>query len=624
MPEQEATIYPDDALIGRDDLDVIAVEQAPTLDRLFSERVRRTPEKIAYAEYDCDRKCWCDYSWSDVAKTVVQWQSAMVATGLRKGDHVALRLNNCLHWVLFDQAALGLGLVVVPLYVADRADSVNYVLEHARVKLLLVDALQDWLELQLAETDTPLLTKVVVQQECQTDDRRVTTLKRWLQAPEFQQRGAVTRPEELATIMYTSGTTGRPKGVMLSHLNVVSNAYAGLQSVALTADDVLLSFLPLSHALERTVGYYLPLMAGAKVAFNRSIPKLPQDFAAVRPTGLVTVPRIFERAYTEIRTKVQHGSVLQRYLFNQTLRLGWSRFEWRQGRRRWMAVFLLWPVLDYLVAKRIRRRFGGRLRAVVVGGAPLPLTVSKMFIPLGINLLQGYGLTESSPSISINTLERNRPDSIGLPLRGVTVRIGNDDELLAKGPNIMMGYWRDEKATGETLIDGVLHSGDQARIDEQGFITITGRIKDILVLANGEKIPPADMESAITEDVLFDQSMVIGEQMPYLTALVVLNKHKWKESARRLEVPDDDEGVLTTELVETFLLDRIKERISDFPGYANIRRVTATLQPWTVDNDLITPTLKLKRANVRDRYRGEIAGMYEGHETFTTEVRRNT
>lgn len=187
----------------------------------------------------------------------------------------------------------------------------------------------------------------------------------------------------------------------------------------------------------------------------------------------------------------------------------------------------------------------------------------------------------------------------------------------------MMGYWRDEKATQEVLVDGWLRSGDQARIDD-GFITITGRIKDILVLANGEKIPPADMESAIAEDALFDQTMVIGEQMPYLTALVVLNKHKWKNVAHDLQVPDNDEHVLATESVEKHLLRRIKERISEFPGYAKIRGVTATLRPWTVDNDLITPTLKLKRANIRKHYEEEIATMYEGHETFRTQVRRTT
>ena len=623
MRVREATVYPEDALAGRDDLDVISPEQAPTLDRLFTERVKRTPDRVAYTDYDFTQKCWRDYCWSEIASEVMKWQSAMLRAGLQTGDHVALRLRNCRHWVIFDQAAIGLGLVVVPLYVADRADNVNYVLEHAHIKLLLVETVHDWVQLDGADGKTPLLSRVVVLNQCRSDDERVVDAERWLGSSGSELAAGRTQPQALASIVYTSGTTGRPKGVMLSHTNMLANAYAGLRSVAVTPSDALLSFLPLSHTLERTVGYYLPMMAGAKVTFARSIPKLTRDLLKIRPTALITVPRIFERAYVEVKTKVSHEPAFKKVLFDAALRVGWKHFEWRQGRCSWSPNLILWPVLDRLVAAKVRQQFGGRLRLVVVGGAPLPLTVSKMFIPLGINLLQGYGLTESSPSISINTLKRNQPASIGLPLHGVSVKIGDNDELLAKGPNIMMGYWRNQKATQEVLVDGWLHSGDQARIDD-GFITITGRIKDILVLANGEKVPPADMETAVTEDVLFDQAMVIGEQMPYLTAVVVLNRHKWKNVARNLKVPDDDEVVLRTKSVEKFLLHRIQERLVEFPGYAQIRRATATLRPWTVDNDLITPTLKLKRANIRERYREDIARMYKGHETFKTEVRRNT
>lgn len=623
MREREATFYPDDALIGRNDLDVISMEQAPTLDSLFRERVRRTPNNIAYGDYDFELNRWRDYSWREVAEGVALWQSAMRRAGMQQGDHVAMRLRNCLHWVIFDQAALGLGLVVVPLYVADRADNANYVLKHAHVKLLLVETLQDWMELEAAHGEAPLLTTVVVVKNCQSEDRRVVDAASWLSAPDQELAHGHTHADELASIVYTSGTTGRPKGVMLSHTNIVANAYAGLRSIAVTPNDVLLSFLPMSHMLERTVGYYLPIMAGAKVAFARSIPKLSQDFLTVRPTGVITVPRIFERAYTEIKTKTDQGPALQKYLFGAAVRIGWRRFEWRQGRGSWALSFLLWPLLDRVVAAKVRLRFGGRMRLAVVGGAPLPLAVSKMFLPLEINLLQGYGLTESSPSISINTLERNRPATIGLPLRGVSVKIGSDDELLAKGPNIMVGYWKNEEATRSVLRDGWLHSGDQVRIDD-GFITIIGRIKDILVLANGEKIPPADMESAITADALFDQAMVIGEQMPYLTALVVLNKERWSDVALDLQVPGDDQAVLGTEQVEDVLLQRIAARIGGFPGYAKVQRVTAMLHPWTVANNMLTPTLKLKRSHIRERYQGQIAKMYEGHQTFKTEVRRNT
>ena len=623
MSIREATVYPPDALAGRTDLDVISPDQAPTLDAQFRERVRRNGDRIACMDYDFEAECWRDYTWLEIGDQVSRWQAAMSAQGLRKGDHVGIRLRNCRHWMIFDQAALGLGLVVVPLYVADRPDNVNYVLDHADVKLLLVETQSDWLELESADGDTPKLRKVIVVETCEPNGEFVVCADHWLRAANETPRTAQNAPDELASIVYTSGTTGRPKGVMLSHANMVQNAHAGLRMVAVTPDDLLLSFLPLSHTLERTVGYYLPLMAGACIAYARSIPHLAEDLVTVKPTGAITVPRVFERVYSELKTKIEQGSVLQRVLFDATVNIGWSRFLWRQGRGAWKPAFLIWPLLDFLVARRVRSRLGGRLRLAVVGGAPLPVAVSRVFLSLGVTLLQGYGLTESSPSISINTLEQNKPATIGLPLHGVTVRIGDNSELLAKGPNIMLGYWDNADATAEVLKDGWLYTGDQACIDEDGFISITGRIKDILVLANGEKVPPADMESAIIEDPLFDQSMVVGEQMPFLSVIVVLNPDRWRRLCGSLSVAADDLSALSTEPVQQFLLKRIGAKIQEFPGYARIYRVTATLDPWTVENGLITPTLKIKRAVVKQRFDREIEKMYEGHETFKTEVRRS-
>ncbi|HSH41461.1 MAG TPA: long-chain fatty acid--CoA ligase [Arenicellales bacterium] len=614
--EQVARIYPEDALAGRDDLDVITPETAPTLDALFAERVRRSGRRTACIEHDPQRGKWVHYSWQDLAREVRRWQAAFEREGLKKGDHVALRLRNGRHWVIFDQAALGLGLVVVPLYAADRPDNVNYVLDHSESVFLLVADNDAWDELHRAEGDTPRLKRIVVLAG-ESDGEHVMSLDDWLSDVDREELAAGnTAPEELASIVYTSGTTGRPKGVMLSHANMVHNAYSGLRSVAVRPSDLFLSFLPLSHTLERTVGYYVPLMAGAGIAYNRSLKMLSKDLAEIRPTAVISVPKVFERSYAMIKERLAEELFVKRWLFNAAVHTGWKRFQYRQGRGRWDLSFLAWPLLDRLVASPIRARLGGRLGLAVVGGAPCPPAVSKVFIALGIDILQGYGLTESSPSIAINTRRRNRPDTVGLPLPEVEVRIGEDDELLARGPNIMLGYWKDEEATREALDDdGWLHSGDQAQI-EDGFIRITGRLKDILVLANGEKIAPADMEAVITDDPLFDQAMVVGEGMPYLTALVVLDADAWSKHARRLELSPGDEDALQSEAVESFMLERINGLIHDFPGYAKIERVTATLEPWSVDNGLATPTMKVKRAKVREAYEDTIERMYEGEEIF--------
>ncbi len=614
---RKATVYPPDAVAGRDDVDVVTPAGTATLDALFRERVRRNPQKRAYSEYDPEAGVWRHYSWADTAGDVDRWRAALKAESLSKGDRVAIRLRNCRQWVIFDQAALSLGLVVVPLYMADRPDNVNYVLQHSGAKLLVVESEDAWRELLHAEGDVPKLKRVVVLGPV-TDhpDDLLRPVDDWITARQDVEPEAVA-PEDLASIVYTSGTTGRPKGVMLSHRNMVSNAYSGLRSVAVLPSDILLSFLPLSHTLERTVGYYIPMMAGAAVVYNRSIPGLSEDFLAIKPTGIITVPRIFERMYSELKAELGRGPAWKRRVFELAVDIGWARFEYLQGRGNWQWRFVLWPILDALVARKVRALLGGRLRLAVVGGAPLPPSVSRVFIALGLNLIQGYGLTESSPCISINTLERNRPETIGLPVHGVEVEIGDNDELLARGANIMMGYWRDEAATEQVLDkDGWLRSGDQTKIDADGFISIIGRIKEILVLANGEKVPPADMESAIAEDALFEQSLVIGEQMPYLTALVVLNQPLWALEAKRLNIDGNDPAQLGSETVEQFLLERIRKQIHNFPGYARVRKTTAISSPWTVDNGLMTPTLKLKRARILEQHKEDIANMYEGHAIY--------
>lgn len=614
--ETVATVYPEDALAGRDDLDIIEPDTAPTLDAQFAERVRRSGDRTAYIEYDRSRGQWVHYSWRDMAREVRRWQAAFEREGFTKGDHVALRLRNCRHWVIFDQAALGLGLVVVPLYAADRPDNVNYVLDHSEATLVLVADNDAWTELHRAEGETPRVRRVLVL-EGESDDDQIRRVEDWLGDGERGELASgVTGPDDLASIVYTSGTTGRPKGVMLSHSNMVSNAYSGLRSVAIRPGDLFLSFLPLSHTLERTVGYYVPLMAGAQVAYNRSLKQLTEDLAEIRPTGLITVPKVFERSHGMIKDQLAEAPFYLRWLFRAAVHVGWKRFEYRQGRGPWDLGFLAWPLLDRLAGARLRARFGGRLEVAVVGGAPCPPVVSNVFIALGIGILQGYGLTETSPSIAINTRQRNRPDTVGLPLRDVEVRIGDSNELLARGPNVMLGYWKDADATRETIgEDGWLHSGDQAEIND-GFIRITGRLKDIVVLASGEKIAPADMEAAIIDDPLFDHVMVVGEQMPYLTALAVLDPDAWAGTAREAGVDARSEEALKTEEVEALLLERINAAIHEFPGYAKIERVAATLEPWTVEDGLLTPTMKVKRAKVWQAYEEQIRTMYEGEDLY--------
>ncbi|MGH8744490.1 MAG: AMP-dependent synthetase/ligase, partial [Burkholderiales bacterium] len=457
---------------------------------------------------------------------------------------------------------------------------------------------------------------ILVLNEIDAADRnkaRLVTVEDWLPENGAQEMETLGKTDELATIVYTSGTTGRPKGVMLSHRNILTNVFSTLQSIQAGTDDLFLSFLPLSHSFERTVGYYLSVMAGATVAYARSITQLADDLVYIQPTLLISVPRIYERVYAGIKANLDEGSAVKRFLFNLTVAVGWSRFEYAQGRGPWRTSHLLWPLLKRLVASKVMARLGGRLRGALSGGAALPPDISRIFIGLGLPLLQGYGLTETSPVACCNRMDNNVPASIGLPIPDVEVKIGEKNALLIKGPNVMLGYWNNPEATKAMIAtDGWLNTGDTARIDEQGRVYITGRLKEIIVMSNGEKIPPVDMEAAIARDSLFEQVMLIGEGKPYLSVMMVLNQKQWQKFAAEHGKPADESSLRAPE-VEQALLARLTAQLKQFPGYAQVRRVSATLELWTVENGMLTPTMKLKRAKVMEKFKTELDQMYSGH-----------
>jgi long-chain acyl-CoA synthetase len=349
-------------------------------------------------------------------------------------------------------------------------------------------------------------------------------------------------------------------------------------------------------------------MLGAVVAHTRSIQDLPEDLLMVRPEGLISVPRIFERVYARIKENLSNGPFIARYLFSLAVSVGWGRFEYNHQRRSWSPLFLLWPILKLLVADKIITRLGGNLKVAISGGSALSPEISRVFIGLGVPLFQGYGLTETSPVVSVNTVEHNIPTSIGRPLQGVDVKIGENDELMVKGESVMMGYWQDEEATKRVIdVDGWLHTGDKARIDD-GYIFITGRLKDIIVMANGEKVAPVDMEHAILEDPLFEQVMVIGESRPHLAALAVFNDKEWQRFASENNFQDAEKH---GELVEKAILERISEALHEFPGYAQVYQLGIIDEPWTVDNDMLTSTLKMKRNKIEETYQELIDSLYQ-------------
>jgi len=593
--------------------DYITPQSASNLSELFYERVKRSGEVVAYQYFDNEENLWKELTWHDVSKQVELWHTAFRHEGLVKGDRVAIMMSNCPDWVVFDQAAYSLGLVVVPVYTNDRAENIRYILENANVKIFFIEEPGLCQELLNNNANPKDLLRIVTHKPIDAyNNPSLTQVKQWLPSYAETINRVHLEANDLATIVYTSGTTGRPKGVMLSHDNIFINAYSAAIFECFDTDDVFLSFLPLSHMFERTAGYYMPMLIGAKIAYARSIEKLGEDLISISPTILVTVPRIFERVYNKIHDQLSQKSPIAQGLFKLAVNVGWHRFLVQQKRESWHVKLLLWPVLKKLVAGKILAKLGGRLELAVSGGAALAPEIAKTFIGLGLTISQGYGLTETSPVVSTNKLQDNDPFSVGKSLSHIEIKLGSDDELLVKGRTVMLGYWDNESATKEVIdTEGWFHTGDKAKIAND-HIYITGRLKEIIVLSNGEKVPPSDVELAIGGDSLFEQVIVIGEAKPFLTAIVTIDTESWQQFAKSINV-DVAESSLESDKVKDILLKRINRQLSHFPGYAKIIRVHAVIKPWDIESGLITPTLKLKREKIHATYKKEIIGLYDGH-----------
>ncbi|NIA00630.1 long-chain fatty acid--CoA ligase [Massilia sp. CCM 8734] len=592
-----------------------------TLAELFSWRVKHTPLANAYLRYDDTGERWMPISWQAIGDQVERIVHALAGLRLARGARVAILLPNGIDAVAVDQAALALACVPVPMHALDNPASIAYILADSEASVLVAQSCAQWQAIAAVGMALPALRQVVIMDaaglapavgaECP-----VLAFQDWLIARADGETGLREAPrhDDLAALVYTSGTTGKPKGVMLTHDNVLENVKATMQRVAPRADDVFLSFLPLSHTFERTAGYYLPIASGSCVAHSRSASRLAVEMKAVRPTILISVPRIYERVHGAIEAKLA-ASALKLRLFAMAQRVGWRRFCRAQqlavpdGAPAWLDE-LLWPLLDKLVASNIRAQFGGRLRLAVSGGAALPQAIARCFLALGVPVLQGYGMTETSPVVAANGLDDNDPATIGRALPGVEVRIGEMQELQVRGRSVMRGYWKREADTAAAFIDGWLRTGDQAVI-ENGRLRVLGRIKEIIVTSTGEKIAPSDLEQAITASPVFEQAYAFGDNRPFIACVVVLSQAGWAAMAAELKLDPEAADSLRAPAAAALALKRIRELTKSFPHYAQPRAVALTRTPWTSENSLLTPTLKLKRLNLANHFAADIERLYQ-------------
>jgi len=558
--------------------------------------------------------------WSETADAVTRLARGLLALGIEPGDRVALVAESRPEWVIADLAIMSAGAVTVPAYVTNTVADHRHILGNsgARAAIVSTSALAEKL-IPAAEQVPSVRAVVAIEPPARTSS--TVTIHAWDALLAASERGegdvlervAALSRDDTACLIYTSGTGGVPKGVMLSHGNIIGNcrgAYRLLEMLGL-GDEVFLSFLPLSHSYEHTAGLMFPISIGAEIYFAEGAETLATNLLEARPTVMTAVPRLYETMHQRIRIGIQREQGLKRRLFERAVAIGRKRLS---GERLTLGERLLDPVLDRLVRDKVRARFGGRLKAMVSGGAPLNPEIGSFFLALGVTLLQGYGQTEAAPVISCNPPDRIRVDTVGAPLDGVEVRIAEDGEILVAGDNVMKGYWNDPEATARTLVNGWLHTGDIGRIDPDGYLRITDRKRDFIKNSGGDMISPARVEGALTLAPEIAQAMVFGDRRPYLVAVLVPDPDFAAGYAREHEV-SGELAALARDPGFHKALGRAVTRVNrDLPGVERVRRFVIASEPFSLDNAQLTPTLKIRRHAIREAYQAAFETLYDGKE----------
>lgn len=562
---------------------------------------------------------WINITHDQLKYRVEAFSYALLQLGMKKGDRIGIVSENRLDWPMVDFAMTGIGIVDVPVFPTLTAKQIQYIYADCSARCVIVSNTAQLKKIQQVWQELPELEFVIVMNDIDIHDERILSVNSMIEMAErgsteyeratlFAKHSLEVQPDDVLTLIYTSGTTGNPKGVVLTHHNLVSNVMTAQTIVTLSEKDILLSYLPLCHIFERMAGFYLAFSVGATVAITDSIETVAELMRVVKPTIMTSVPRLFERIRMRVLGNIEKEPPLKQAIFRWAFSVG---ERWIDGKRG-IILRLQHRIADRLVYSKIRERTGGNLRFFVSGGAALNPEIGRFFAVLGITILEGYGLTESSPVISIHRLEDVVIGTVGQPISGVEVVIASDGEILARGPNIMRGYWNNPEATKEALDDqGYLHTGDIGVILENGHLQITDRKKHLLVSSGGKNIAPQPIEATIAQCQFVDQVMVVGDAREYCTALVVLSKDAlaaWAEKHGMGGTPVD-KLVENTQLIMT-IEKELNSLQRDLSKYEKARRYAFIVEPFTVENGLMTPTLKVKRKAVLERYAELVDDLY--------------
>jgi long-chain acyl-CoA synthetase len=569
---------------------------------------------------------WHDISSAEFRRAVEELSMGLRALGLERGERAGILSENRPEWAFADFAALAAAAVDVPIYATLTPTQILYILNDSETKMLFVSTPAQARKVQEIRAQATHLQHVIRMEEMPADAAAGTISidevrekgRPALQAdPEaVRTRAAEVTATDLATLIYTSGTTGDPKGVMLTHRNLVSNTVGSSQVFsAMGKDDVALSFLPLCHVFERMSGHYLMLLQGCSIAYAESVEKVPANMVEVRPTVMCSVPRLYEKMYARVHEKVASDPPVRQQIFRWAVGVGRAMFR-HQVERTTPGLLLRaqFAIADKLVFSKIKERTGGRLRLFVSGGAPLAREIAEFFGAAGLLILEGYGLTETSPVITVNRPDAIKPGSVGLPIKDVEVKIAPDGEILTRGPHVMKGYFKKPDATAEAIDpDGWFHTGDIGVIDDRGFLTITDRKKDIIVTSGGKNIAPQPIERLLKSSPLVGEVVMIGDRRNFPAALVIPAFEALEKWAREKGVAFASREELIARPEVVALYDQtVKELVGHLAQFERIKKIALLPREFSIETGELTPKLSVKRRVVEQKYKDVIDRLYEG------------
>lgn len=605
---------------------VMSIMSYQSIPAVLKDNAKKFAKKTAFS-YKRDG-AYRSMTYEDFYEWVLKLARGLRRVGVLPGDKVAIFSENRLGWALSDFAIQCAGGITVPIYATNTGKQAAYIINHSESRIVLCSTRGQYEKLYQVKDELPNLDLVVsyegfmgrrsfpvhtLEQLAEIDTPLSDEERREIEG----QIDKITH-HDIITIIYTSGTTGVPKGVLLTQRNIMINAEYGLAQFGMPQNDLTsLSFLPLSHVLERTAGYYVTLLKGNHIAFAESPVKVMENMMEVRPTCMVSVPRLFEKIYSKVYEGVSQMPPARQKIFYQAIEVGREYVKRKYVTKQPLGLLALkYKIFDKLVFSKVRERFGGRIIYFICGGAPLDKTICEFMWIIGLPVFNGYGLTETSPALTMNSVGMVRFDSVGKPLRETELKLAPDGELWAKGPQVMLGYYKNDEATLEAMEDGWFKTGDIATIDEDGFVYIVDRKKELIVTAGGKNIAPQPIENELKLDKYVSSAIVFGDRKPYLVAILTPNAETLAEYAREENMTFTDMADLVQNpKVKALFGARIKELNKNYPPYKTIKYFAVVANDFSIEGGELTPTLKLKRKVIMEKYKDLIEDLYESHGT---------